>query len=372
MDDGGANHRAPGSGTQMIAPIRIQFVQTNYPHWGKHSGFHQYIRYLDREKFVSQLRRSSDTDQDFPLPHAGLRQQLKRRVQKKGMKWYKLSDLWAELAVLPGCLLSRTQIVHFLDGEHGVQFLPVWLKKINRTRTKIVASYHQPAELLETLIDPELIAELDHVNLVSPTQADYFLQFLPPERISVVLHGIDTEFFRPGQPSKERKIFRCITVGHHLRDWQTIAAVADKLKVERDVEFHIITSHLTGLEDFNNVIIHRNVADDTLLANYQQSDVLFMPLTDSTANNAILEGIACGLPVISTKLRSVEAYLPGDEALLIENNEPELLADALLKLRKDSEARLKMGLQARRRAEELSWSRCAPEYEKVYSGLCNS
>jgi glycosyltransferase involved in cell wall biosynthesis len=269
----------------------------------------------------------------------------------------------------PGCLLNRTQIVHFLDGEHGVQFLPAWLKNINRGRAKIVASYHQPVELLKTLIRPELIDKLDHVNLVSPTQTSYFLQFLPPERVSVILHGIDTKFFEPRMQSEERNIFRCITVGHHLRDWQAIAAVADKLKVERDIEFHIVTSHQTSIEEFDNVVIHRNVSDETLLSIYQQSDVLFMPLKDSTANNALLEGIACGLPVVSTKLDSVAAYLPGGEALLVENNDPRQLTDALLKLRGNSDTRLKMGRQARRRAGELSWLTRAQEYEKIYSGL---
>ena len=159
----------------MTAPIRIKFIRTAYGHWGNHSGFHQYVKYLARKKFVCRMHHSSDSDQDFPLSHAGLRRQLRQRVQRRGMKWYKLSDLWAELAVFPGCLLNRTQIVHFLDGEHGAQFLPAWLKNINRAQTQIVASYHQPIDILETLINPEIVAELDHVNLVSPTQTSYFL-----------------------------------------------------------------------------------------------------------------------------------------------------------------------------------------------------
>ena len=102
---------------------------------------------------------------------------------------------------------------------------------------------------------------------------------------------------------------------------------------------------------------------------YQQSDLLLQPMRGATANNAILEGIACGLPVVSSDLDSIKAYVSGTEAILIPENKPELFADALLNLYQNSDMRKEMAANARRRASELSWQNIAIEYEKMYLEL---
>jgi len=216
---------------------------------------------------------------------------------------------------------------------------------------------------------------LDHVTVVSPEQISYFQELLPDDKITMILHGIDVDFFRPTSKPKSGNIFRCITVGHWLRDFKTIRQVAEKLLEYKNIEFHVVTSKLTGpkvtgLEGFSNVVLYRDNIDDTrLLELYQQSDILFLPLLQSTANNAILEGIACGLPVISTYLPSVKAYLPGREAVLVKDNEPGKFIDALLHLAQNPDACKDMAIEARKRAEELDWRNIAPQYEAIYSKL---
>src|SRR5262245_4399132 len=106
--------------------IRIRAVYTRYPHWGAHSGVNQLVGALDPRRFRVHVHASSDSDVDLPIPHAGLRRRLRERVQRGGMAWYKLSDLAAELRAVPGCVGGWTDVVHFLDAEHSVQFLPGW------------------------------------------------------------------------------------------------------------------------------------------------------------------------------------------------------------------------------------------------------
>ena len=172
--------------------------------------------------------------------------------------------------------------------------------------------------------------------------------------MSVILHGIDTGFFRPGEERVEGDVFRCVTAGHYLRDFDAIRGVAERL-ADQAIEFHVVTGGETGLEGLPNVRRHRDVDDGLLLALYQQADALLLPVHQSTANNALLEGIACGLPVISTSLPSIEAYVSGNEAILVDRNDPDMLAQAVLYLRSDREAAREMGRRARQRAEELSW-----------------
>jgi glycosyltransferase involved in cell wall biosynthesis len=96
-----------------------------------------------------------------------------------------------------------------------------------------------------------------------------------------------------------------------------------------------------------------------------------MPLTKATANNSLLEGIACGVPVLSTALPSIKTYLPGNEAILIDKNDPKEFSDAILHLVDNPPLRQTMSIAARKRAEELDWSNIAPQYESIYSELAD-
>jgi glycosyltransferase involved in cell wall biosynthesis len=159
-----------------------------------------------------------------------------------------------------------------------------------------------------------------------------------------------------------------MTVGHWLRDWTAVRAVAAELG---GIEFHVVTDRDTGLAGLSNVRTHSKVDDATLRSLYQQSDALFLPLTESTANNTLLEGIACGLPAITTDLPSVRAYLPGGEGFLIAGNDPVALGQALLRLAAEPELHAAMAASARARAEELSWANIALEHERIYARVLN-
>lgn len=352
-----------------MTPIRVRAFYTRYPHWGAHSGFQQVCRYLDPQRIDVLLQAVSDSDEDWPIPRNPINGWLRRRVARRGMAWYKLSDLAAEVGVLPAALTNAVDVVHFLDAEHTAQYLPRWLKRWRRSRVKTVGTFHQPPELLPGLVHPEVVAHLDHVVVVSPSQQAYFRAFLPVERVQTILHGVDAEFFRPAGERAADGTFRCITVGHWMRDWHAIRAVVERLAPSRSLEFHIVTNRITGLEGLPNVRRHENLDDAGLRRLYQQSDALFLPLENATANNSLLEGIGCGLPVVSTRIESVIAYVGEDAALLVEANEPQALADAIQRLRDDPGLRARMGAAARARAEQLAWPRMAVEFERSYEAL---
>ena len=358
-------------------PLRVRLVHTHFPHMGAHAGMRQLALALAHEAGVEvRTRRVTDGDDDFPLRHPALRAPLGRWVRRRAVAWYKLSDLAAELRELPGCLVGATDVVHFLDGEHGAQFLPRALRRARRLpvgglrRARVVATFHQPPELLDELLDRRVVADLDAVTLVSPTQAAWFRGLLPDDRIEVLLHGVDADFFRPAVAdapavSRDRPL-RCITVGHWLRDWEAVRRVAERLP---DVEFDVVTSRPTGLEALPNATHHRDVSDERLRELYQRADVLFLPLKASTANNALLEGMACGLPIVSTDLASVRAYVGEGTGALVHDGDVAALASALLARRHDAARRTAEGRRSRERAETLSWRVAAPAYLRLYRRL---
>lgn len=292
-------------------------------------------------------------------------------VKGRGVQAYRLNDAREELSTFFQCVTKRLDIVHFLDGEHGIMFLPGLLKEMKRIKKMplLIGMFHQPPHILEGLINPKIVSQLDYVAVVSPDQADYFAQYVAKEKIRTILHGIATDHFRPTQNEASTDRLRCIAGGVWLRDYKALFETARLLLEDQGIEFHLISSSLEKPEGLSNVFIHKNIPDEKYAQLFQESDVLFMPLEAATANNVILEGIASGLPVISSDLPSVKAYLPGDEALLVKDNDPQVFAHSLRDLLQNPEKRLRMSKQARRRAEELSWPNIATQYEAFYTEI---
>lgn len=352
--------------------MRIEVVRTFYPHWGAHSGINQFLRFMDRERFSIRERLVSDSDQDFPLRNERVRHALRNSIRRRGMQWYKLSDLAAEMKILGRCLQGKVDMVHYLDGEHSAQFLPIILKRLGLRHPRLMSTYHQPPELLASLVRREVLQALDLITVVAPAQASYFKELGLGEKVRLVLHGVNTDHFSPGVPGIPRRcqnVFKCITVGHYLRDFDAVKAVAQRLSHRPEIEFHVVSERAQGLDDQFNVKIHKAIEDSALVTLYREASVFFLPLIQSTANNSLLEGIACGLPVVSTLLPSVKAYVPGDEAMLVRDNEPELLAAAIVDLFENPKKRAAMAESARARAEHLDWRRIALQYEALYSEL---
>ncbi|HED12514.1 MAG TPA: glycosyltransferase family 1 protein [Gammaproteobacteria bacterium] len=349
--------------------INIKYIRTFYPHWGEHSGIHQFIRHLPPQKFRCE-------EKTVPMGCSSLMGRkfdslFARAVKSRKMKAYRLSDAREESLTFFQSVTNKYDIIHFLDGEHGIMFLPGLLKKMRWVKSKplLIGMFHQPPHILEELINPDIIRQLDYVSVVAPNQVDYFAQHMPRERIRAILHGIAADHFQPAESNASTDRLRCIAGGVWLRDYKAIFETARLMQGEQGVEFHLIASDLEKPADLDNVFIHRGITDEEYMRLFRESDVLFMPMEAATANNVILEGIACGLPVVSSELSSVRAYLPGKEAVLVKNNEPLVFANILRDLLKNPEKRTEMGKHALLRAKQLSWPNIAEQYDDFYTEI---
>ena len=348
--------------------MRVHLIRTHHPHWGQYSGAHQFIRHLDSDKFRIDVHAIAMGDDEFPIQSRLLRNGIKYLVRRKGLKAYCLNDLLAEIDAGREWWRGQVDILHYLEGEHSLQYLPSWLRRLQalKPRPPIVVTFHQPPELLDSLINPGIVQLVDRVIVLSPEQHSYFETYMPDHQISMILHGVDTDFFHPASKPKAHGVFRCLSVGSWLRDYKVVLRVAELLRSQHDLEFQIVSSTISAPPHLPSVSVRSGIDDDALRTMYQQADVLFLPVKAATANNSILEGIASGLPVVATDLPSLRTYLPGKEAMLIPHNDPERFARALLTLYHDPELRREMAVQARRRALELSWSNAAREHETLY------
>jgi len=328
---------------------------------------------LDPKRYRVTLHEVPDSDADFPTRNRAIRAAALMIIKRGRMKWYKLSDLTAELRLLRFSLSKDPpDIVHYLDGEHSARYFPAARWALSMKKPKIVVTFHQPPGIIDDLVDWKITRRIDTVSVVSPDQAEYLNRFMDPGRIRITLLGIDVDFFKSGKGRCFSNGFICLTVGHYLRDFNLLRRICERLSPWPDILFHVVSSRCDGLHGLPNVRIHEGISDHGLRRLYRESDLLLLPMLHATANNALLEGIACGLPVVASFFPGLKAYVPGEEALLIKGNSLDGFVKAILELVHDPGRCQRMATAARARALQLDWRRVTASFEAMYDDLAHA
>ena len=101
---------------------------------------------------------------------------------------------------------------------------------------------------------------------------------------------------------------------------------------------------------------------------YRSSSVVVNPSLSESFGISIVEGMACGIPVVGTKVGGMlETICDGETGLLVEPERPDLLAEAVLSLLNSPKVAQKMGTSGRTRAvERFSWRARADRLISAY------
>jgi glycosyltransferase involved in cell wall biosynthesis len=101
-----------------------------------------------------------------------------------------------------------------------------------------------------------------------------------------------------------------------------------------------------------------------LLEQYEKANLFVFPSRHEGMPNAVLEAMACGLPVIASEIAgNEELVVPGETGLLVPCESPQALRTALTKLLLDPSIRMKLGMASRKRVEnDYTWKQVANQY----------
>ncbi len=295
--------------------------------------------------------------------------------QAKSSPYYGLDSTAAELKLLWKNLLVKPQLVHICYVENQLGLTPQWRKYFPG---KIIGTVHQPSGWWRLCHGyPETVSALDAIIVVGRDEVAYFEQYLPG-RVFYIPHGVDTEFFCPGADRQPQRTARFLFSGKHLRDLDTLSGIVDCVLEENAcIEFDILlpkssrnrhSPTFIRLARHPQVHWHANLSDLELRELYRSATALLLPFLDCTANNALLEGLACGLPVISNDIGNLKAYTDPAFAHLFSVGDIEGMSRAVIELAKNPGRSAHQGNLAREFTEKtLSWRSIAERTVDVYN-----
>lgn len=177
------------------------------------------------------------------------------------------------------------------------------------------------------------------------------------DKTTVIPNGVDLSKFyvMDKQQAKERQ--------HIYEDTFTIGFVGFFCKRKGYyILKNIIKKHpeLTGLfiggeesEPPGNMIFPGRIEHDKLVDYYNAADIFVLPTLKEGCCNAIIEALACGLPVISSDRNFNNEILDDTCAIRINPLNENEIESAVLKLYQDKNLRNLMAKNARKKAEEL-------------------
>jgi glycosyltransferase involved in cell wall biosynthesis len=158
---------------------------------------------------------------------------------------------------------------------------------------------------------------LGGIICLSEHQALYFrLSCQAP--ICVINHGVRHDYFSPPLDFDIRQGNRLVFVGQWLRDFDTLADAMELIwKCRSDIYLDCVVPRfarnspaIRRLAVDQRVSWHADVSDVKLRNLYQAADLLFLPVIDAVANNAVVEALASGLPIVSTHVGGMLEYIP--------------------------------------------------------------
>lgn len=222
----------------------------------------------------------------------------------------------------------------------------------------------------------DALSNIENVILLYKEELGEFSKYIAKERIHVIRHGVDTDFFKPGDPSIIRKN-KILFVGHFLRNFKMFEAVYERLTADKanNFEFHMIipTEHrhppiLQKLGSCSNIFFHEKLSDEELLAHYQDSYLLLMPLDNSGANTGIVQALATGLPIVTTDVGGIRSYGGGEVFPLVANDDVDGMVELFYKFWNDAPFRKRMAENERNFAVAyLDWRKIASEHVNLYN-----
>ncbi|NMF62217.1 glycosyltransferase family 4 protein [Brasilonema octagenarum] len=227
----------------------------------------------------------------------------------------------------------------------------------------------------------------DHVVAVSSATAKDTTQIMDiePARISVIPNAVEAAF-QP-LPKEQAESLRqkygispetvcLLNVGsnHPRKNLSTILKVIETLQ-QRGLSIHLwkvgadftdeqkIFIKTQGLE--NHISYLGKPDKSTLIQIYNAADMLIAPSLHEGFGITLLEAMACGIPVITSKVSAMPEVV-GDAGVLVDPNDYQAIADAVCHLHNHPDSYQELVNKGLARAKLFTWEKAGEQIAEIY------
>ena len=298
---------------------------------------------------------------------------------------------------------------YWLSGWVGVKLTTRWkipLLHMSHTlgylKNKAIKPKGKRESPLRLQTEKQLVKHTDHLVVSSQREKVQMVWTygVPCEKISVIPCGVDTHLFNIlnpfqsklhlGLPRKRFILFvgRIDPVKGIDTLLKAINIVRDKLEQSQDINLLIIggdldhshyskNSEMSRLKRLSTKLGLKNMVaflgaqrQDQLPYFYSAAEVCVLPSRYESFGMVALEAMACGTPVIASKVGGLTSFIQdGITGFLVPEEDERSLAEKILTILKHPSLKDRMGFQARSRAIEYSWYNIAHQMTLLYQSL---
>ena len=308
-------------------------------------------------------------------------QEWTRDAPSIGLAWFKLAAL---------VLRRRPQVIHFflpvayLLGAPLALLLRVPIKVMSRRSLNLYQRGQPAIHRIECWLHRKMSAVIANSKRVAFELIER--EGCPPEKVGLIYNGTDLSEIAAAKPQNSCNgearltlivVANLIPYKGHADLVTALGEIAGRLPrrwqllcVGRDEGYgDVLRSQAEGLGMRDNIHFLGQRSDVPQLL--KAADIGILCSHQEGFSNAIIEGLAAGLPmVVSDVGGNAEAVTDGETGLVVPPHAPTALADAILALASDPDRRARMGAAAQADAQRrFSIETCVESYDRLYRGL---
>ena len=190
---------------------------------------------------------------------------------------------------------------------------------------------------------------------------------VPPDQVTVIPNGVDADYFSPDDSCRsDLPMAVCVARLVPEKDIPTLLEAFRIVRAQIPAAELVIIGNGRVMAEVQPGVRFLPAADD-IRAHLRRAWVFALASRSEASPNVILEAMACGLPVLATRVGGIPELADDTKSgLLVPARDPEALGGALARLLQDDAGRKSLGEAGRQRAlREFSLPAMVREPEKV-------
>ncbi|MGQ9681563.1 MAG: glycosyltransferase [Anaerolineae bacterium] len=313
-----------------------------------------------------------------------------------------------DVAACEGTVYDVIHSHYWLSGWAALQLRDQWAAPVVHMfhtlgvlKSASPAGPQAPEARERSRVEADIICEADRIVAATPADREQMVQFYgaDPQRIRVVPPGVDLELFRPVPRAEARRFVGLTDPEERLLLFVGRLDPVKGLNVLFEALCHLLR-RLAGQQRISLVVIGGDTPEsgevlreeavcldevreryglnemvaflgsrsqDTLPYYYSAADLCVMPSLYESFGMVALEAMACGTPVVASRVGGLPHVVrDGETGLLVPENDPEALAYGLHLLLTDESLRRRLGARGLEVAQEYCWECVAEQIEDLY------